>query len=413
MTLLDANDTPLEAGQRFEVVTHSNPRIVGRRGIVTEVNRSNVTACLYAVIGPNPLNVPARFKPKDLRIVPNDDISQPHTRSWPNPAESVNPGKDKSKKIRKSVKAKRSRIWMTEEDYRVFENFLQYGDLANAQYVFVGMEEGLGGECLQTVVDSRYRWSRGEHDNMEAFKGNKVLQDAFYIQDMAEAAWDVTQETFGGNRQLFESRLDIKGVMSNQARMICLLRSNFDFLNLDKEQQRKATIDCFFNTLHKPNSGTAMFERYPLPKQGHFLYQVDSLPFNSYSSYLAYNNQPDNYRAGLIRELYDAYDLPMSIVYAGVHKEEFKLLPFYRDTLGFQFESYRTTQVNPITDRVEPSTGKGREFLIGTRRKSNGKLQHAVLTPFLGNGQISNQDVDVITTWIAAGMHAQANDMEV
>jgi diguanylate cyclase (GGDEF)-like protein len=299
-------------------------------------------------------------------------------------------------------------VAMNERQYRVFENFLQYGDLRNAHYVFVGMEEGLGRESLGTVLESRYRWARlaGQSGSfVEGFAQSKPsaeLAECFYVNDLDLAAWDVTKNTFQHDRDRYLKQLKIDGVMRYQSRMICLLRSRFAFLLASREERKKAVRACFFDALHKPDSKTAMIDRYPLPKQTSFNYRFEGLPFKSYRQYIEYNNRPNSRRNRIIRELYDTCPMTVTIGYAGMERGEFRLRSFYEQILDMRFAAYTTREVpEAYRDTIVPPH-RGKTFLAGKRiRPSDGHEQIVVLTPFLGVGQISDADVDVIAAWIA------------
>lgn len=297
-------------------------------------------------------------------------------------------------------------IVLTQRDYEVFERFLQYGSVENARYLFVGMEEGLGREGYDTVLESRYRWAGAVDPFVVKLHGGE-LENCFYVKDLVEAAWDVTKESFQFDRNRFRESLSVDSVMSAHARILCMIRSNYRFAALSQKEQRESVLNCFFSTLHNDNSETAMIERYPLPKQGRFLYRVEGYDFPNYEAYIAYNERPDALRSKILREIYDRYDLPVSIGYAGVSNREFKLRPFYENVLGFTFTAHDTSEVHPITAIVTPvKKEKARPFLVGHRKRPDGKEQSVILTTFFGHGHISNHDLDVISTWIGALQNA-------
>ncbi|WP_249861815.1 hypothetical protein [Paenibacillus konkukensis] len=144
-----------------------------------------------------------------------------------------------------------------------------------------------------------------------------------------------------------------------------------------------------------------MIERYPLPKQGRFLYDVEGFHFKNYEEYVAYNEKPEALRTQILCSLYDKFDFPITIGYAGIKDSQFKLLPFFNHLLNFSFTAHSTSEVKPVTGLIKGvPKEKAKDFLVGHRVRQDGKEQYVILTPFFGNGQISNNDLNVIATWV-------------
>lgn len=289
-------------------------------------------------------------------------------------------------------------IQLTVRQYEYFERFFQYGNLKQAKYVFVGFEEGLGQESIEHVIQSRLEFEQEVASAVEylperiQYRQEPGQLPAYYISDVDRAAVYTTRSSYR-NYEDYRKRLPVDLTMSMQATMKLLADSDFRFLDItDKQRARR---DCFFDVLHKPGSGTAMIDRYPLPKQGKFPYRVDGL-FRNFDQYIAYNNRSDNRRLQILKGLYDEFPMNVSIGYAGISRGEFKLRPFY-EQLGFAFERKDTSMVHPDYEGVvTPVLQKPKPFLVGVRERTG---QKAILTPFFGMGQMSYDDLYVIATW--------------
>lgn len=165
--------------------------------------------------------------------------------------------------------------------------------------------------------------------------------------------------------------------------MTVLNSGKFEFINNECQKYGK-------EELFRKDKETAMFDYYPLPKQG--------------GKVIGYKNikseQQTEYREELIKSLYDKYPMPISLVYAGVKGGKFRLQNFYEE-LGFVMEEKDTTQVHPKFVGVVKPSSKSKKFLIG---KSKGKNQYCFITTFLGVGQTRDEDLLVILTWMKAIM---------
>ncbi|QHT59061.1 hypothetical protein GXP70_03190 [Paenibacillus lycopersici] len=289
-------------------------------------------------------------------------------------------------------------IHLSVSQYREFERFFQYGNLKDAQYVFVGFEEGLGQETIEAVIQSRYDFEKDVSEAVyylpEQLQPNQGDEGklAYCITDMDAASRYTTRNSFTDYPH-YRTKLPIDLTMSMQATLKLLL-DNPSLLGQRISQQERR--DCFFDTLHKPDSNTCMIDRYPLPKQGKFPYSVHGL-FRNFQEYIAYNNRFDNYRLQILKGMYDAFPMQNTIVYAGIERGAFKLQKLY-ESIGFRFETKYTSDVHPgYKGSVAPVADKVKPFLLGTRGATG---QKAILTPFFGMGQLGYHDLDVIATWI-------------
>lgn len=306
-----------------------------------------------------------------------------------------------------------------------FEEFLQYGDLVNAKIIFVGMEEGFGREGLSTAIKARY-----ELLNSQMFTHGYVNRanrnDGWYIPDsrcLGQAEQIVN--CYRGHRNYKCKIPNVNNViipardqtMTFQAKMHWILqgknRNTFASLLTNSKDAKKAFKDANQNfttsyPLHMPGVRSAMIDYFPLPNQKASdwpdEYMVCFQNRNEYKNYYL-NQSNSNNRVSILSNLYNKFcDMPLSIVYAGRENSQFRLEDFYTNTLNFRFSSYDTSQVNHNYPNIPPSTSKiPNPFKIGTRtQKINGenKDQTVVLTTFFGQGQISDSDIAVISTWL-------------
>ncbi len=284
------------------------------------------------------------------------------------------------------------KIKLTREEYEVFEYFFQYGPIKSAEYLFVGMEEGLGRDSIYDVIKTRSNRIQNTPELVDYLGNERVISQGYYLNDLGEAC---RLET---GLQLSEVKLD--STMSMQAHVKLLLDTNFEFLKVLEKEQQKFRIECFYNTLHAKDSNTAMIDRYPLPCQGGFPYVCDGL-FQNKEEYLNYNNNAENPRVKIIENMYDRLPLNVSLVFAGIKQKEFKLKSFYEE-MKFQFNGDKSfAEVAPGYEDIVPSVQESAsKFTVGKRERPDGQLQYVILTPFLGVGQLSYKELNVITTWV-------------
>ena len=286
-------------------------------------------------------------------------------------------------------------ISLTSEEFGIFETFFQYGDLAKAGLVFVGMEEGVGGYNTQEAVNARLDLFHNHRSkDCIGYVNGKNPNDGWFLTNPL-----ILREILKRNQHTNNANKRRSQTMIIQNRFSWLLDSNNSKVNYDNivDQDFKN-----YNKLHGINSKTAMIDYYPLPKLkgSSFPYSIPQI--KNKEAYYDYHNQfnDNNKRYRLFKRLYDIFTMNISIVYAGIKKGEFKLHELYKE-LGFTFEEMNTSQVNPrYTGLIKPKQNKSRKFLLGYRTNKNNSKQIAVLTPFLGNGQLSYNDVDVISTWL-------------
>ena len=287
---------------------------------------------------------------------------------------------------------------LTNEELNIFERFFQYGNYEKAKYIFVGIEEGLCRNGYKAAIESRLLLASKYKNEIEYFNKNEGIKAGWYVNN-SELLPRVEHEVINPKESLQEylngRALDF--TMRMHIRLAMLLESpmkdgRLDFSGLDHFRKKAKHYK-----IHAEESQTAMFDFFPLPKQGKFPYIVNG-KFENEKEYRAYYlTNKSNERAKLIRTMYDQFPMNISFVYTGISRGKFKVLQFYEEVLGFQFkETYTTGRVHEeYRDVIEPST-KPKPFMIGKR--STGQI--AVLTPFLGPRQMGYNDLNVVATWL-------------
>ena len=296
------------------------------------------------------------------------------------------------------------KIILSEEELLLFETFLQYGDLENAKLVFIGMEEGLGRCCITTAINARIELATSDFfKHSIVFLNGIDFKDGWYLND-SDYLDCAIKKVCPDYIKIQESH---DSTMRFQSRMHWLLQNNNRTSNY-----RDIVNQNFgkYNNLHKPGSNSAMIDYFPLLKVGatSFPYAPNS-KFSDRDSYYKYFKKhcDKNNRWIILKNIYDKYPMAVSIVYSGIENYQFRLKAFY-DELRFSFE--HELESEQYTDSVQPDYSKyinpskpekRRKFLLGNRVNDNGAKQIVVLTPFFGQGQISNNDIDVISSWIS------------
>lgn len=292
---------------------------------------------------------------------------------------------------------------LSKHEQEMLETFLQYGDLANAELVFVGMEEGLGGNnaCIE-VLARKELFTNPIFNANRIFINGRNFYDGWYINDStclikAQALAkgnSITNLNLAANYSKFQA-------MQNQARMHWLLQgtnrtNNYVSYNHDFFKS--------YNNLNKPGSKSAMIDILPFPNQGNLAKEYQNI-FSNRKGYEAYYKSPNSPRMRIIKYLYDHFPLPRSICYYGYEKGVFGLQKFFQTQLGFRFGAIKDTQkdVNPAFPKIKPTQNaklQPRYFIIGERTKQDNSIQKVVLTPFWGNGHIYRNDIDVFSSWL-------------
>ncbi|MFT8323249.1 MAG: hypothetical protein ABF649_20490 [Bacillus sp. (in: firmicutes)] len=276
---------------------------------------------------------------------------------------------------------KNEKIYLTKKDYELFESFFQYGDFENADLVFVGKEEGLDRKTPLETFHNQINLFQSHSEGFGYIRKAEDVLGGFYIKNLELTDDNSVEHAFDATMRL-------------QTRIKYNIDKNFPVI----ENLRQYRNDV----LHRPNSRTAMFDFFPLPKQGSFPYILDScLPFYTERTYRDYQKSGQSKRKKLIKEMYDSYPLKLSWVYTGISNGNFILKDVYVD-FGFVFQEYNTSMVHPNSKHiVSPNLNEPKTFLIG-ERKMGSKTQYAIISPFLSSRQLSDDDVDVITTWAKA-----------
>ena len=271
----------------------------------------------------------------------------------------------------------------SEEEFQYYENFLQYGNFKEARVIFVGTEEGLDEQDVIQNYEGRKRWFKEIPDHIHYLEGNDIKK-GFYIDDGMVAGWKRENSYETVEEHIAHYKNDARNVLYWEAKVMTVINSGkFEFITEEVSRYSK-------HELLRKGKETAMFDYYPLPKQGNNRIMYKNLE----------NRQQTSHRKELIKDLYDRYPMPISFVYAGVEKGKFRLQSFYEE-LGFKMEEKSTSQVHPKFEGVVKPLEEGKKFLIGKREDKN---QYCIITPFLGVGQIKDEDLLVILTWMKAIM---------
>jgi hypothetical protein len=282
----------------------------------------------------------------------------------------------------------------------LLETFCQYGDLKKAKLVFVGMEEGLGGNNADIEIRARE-----ELFNNPIFSSNRIFVNGKNSKD----GWYINDSTCLIKAQALAKKISIATLslipdysrsqaMQNQARIHWLLQK--DNRTKDYEPYKQENFKNYPH-LNKPTSESAMIDLLPFPNQGELASEYQVL----FSNKIKYENHylsTKNKRLQIIKDIYEKYPIPLSINYSGFKNGKFPMQDFFEKKLGFKFHAFKNTSVvNPllIGTPIKPSKIV-RFFVIGERENEKGLEQKLVLTPFLGMGQFARNDVDVVSTWL-------------
>jgi hypothetical protein len=288
--------------------------------------------------------------------------------------------------------------------YRL-ETFLQYGDPTSANLIFIGLEEGTGGEPLHLCLKARFKLLTDDRfANHVQFINNKSICDGWFLSD--SRCLDQAHNIIGGLPFVPLSEMPQDGedilVMLMQARLHWLLRNNNrqqGYLNINN-------INFPYYVLHRSGVDSAMIDFYPYLKQtANDWPEIYKLNFENASEYYTYYdvfNEAVNNRYRIIKNLYESFPMSVSVSYAGYRDGVFLHEAFF-SKLGFSFNSLQhTDEVHPAYAEYIKHDPKLtiRDFKIGQRTNNKGKIQKAVLTPFFGQGRLAYNDLDVISTWL-------------
>ncbi|NHN33455.1 hypothetical protein [Paenibacillus agricola] len=265
---------------------------------------------------------------------------------------------------------------LNEDELQKFETFLQYGNLKDAKYVFVGMEEGLWRFNYQENIQSRIDFLNHHTQFVHYLNEEMGFEGGWYVTNTDDSLALLT--AINGNLEKrglsvsWEVNRRIDQTMRMQIRLAALLEANLDFSN---RQSFRHNDDYTAYRLHKRGGQTAMIDWYPLPKKSKadFPYSVPGKFENSKEYYQYYDTQDTN------------------------RKRIIRLQKHYED-LGFNFKKFSTGSV-PSNFDIKPSK-RSRDFMIGHRERKDGHVQLTVMTPFFGMGQFSYNDIDVMAAWI-------------
>ena len=217
----------------------------------------------------------------------------------------------------------------SEEEFQYYENFLQYGNFKEARVIFVGTEEGLDEQDVIQNYEGRKRWFKEIPDHIHYLEGNDIKK-GFYIDDGMVAGWKRENSYETVEEHIAHYKNDARNVLYWEAKVMTVINSGkFEFITEEVSRYSK-------HELLRKGKETAMFDYYPLPKQGNNRIMYKNLE----------NRQQTSHRKELIKDLYDRYPMPISFVYAGVEKGKFRLQSFYEE-LGFKMEEKSTSQVHP------------------------------------------------------------------
>lgn len=300
---------------------------------------------------------------------------------------------------------------MTQQEFDTLETFLQYGDLKTAELVFVGLEEGLGGNHnIQHALDARTQLM--SHEIFNEYRGyiNKVdTSEGWFIKDSRclEQAFDIIDNK--NVRSLQDVIVDNKSpIMKLQARLHWLLQDenrSSNYSEISNENFRH------YESLHRKDSKSAMIDFFPFPRQRTKNEKIDLYKecegiekfksMNAYYKHYENHYEADDKRYNILKGLYDNLPMKISVAYSGTNGVKFKLEKFYRD-LGFSnFKEHCTDKVNKGYNKDIKGTHflLRQPFYIGERINKKSERQIVVLTTFFGQ-YTSKNDIDVISTWL-------------
>jgi hypothetical protein len=293
----------------------------------------------------------------------------------------------------------------------LFETFLQYGNLASANLVFIGKEEGLDGGTHRHLNTNQLYYLAVEARrvllNHPIFAPHRVFLngidsvDGWYINDTKCLAH--AQDIVLNILPHVPMPPIHQFTMAKQARLHWLLQGN----NRSIDYHLIATMHfARYGHFHTLAGNTAMIDYFPLPNEnaGDIPYSCPARFINRRTYETYYKNLPPaiNDRFRILRNAYDSCPMNISIAYTGIQNDIFRLQRFY-ETIGFVFGGrLYTDSVNPtFAGYIKPTPFAQRQpFLMGTRVNNNKDNQKVILTPFFGRWTIRNSDIDVISSWI-------------
>lgn len=296
-------------------------------------------------------------------------------------------------------------IGLIKADIDLFETFLQYGDLVNSKLIFIGREEGLAGDYFPGMSAlAKYNLALKARRLLFAgtkFASNRVFvygtnaNDGWYINDsdcLKHAQWDVLYGT-----SYIKSPVAEPKVIELQARFYWLMQGSNRSSGYKSITSQTFSICPYLHTLNN----AAMIEYYPLPYVDTFPYIYPPIftDLKTYEKHYNTLNSAINNRYRILKNAYNTYPMDVSIAYTGIIGGQFKLYAFYY-SLGFRFITHNTSVVNPTFSNYISPSPNGTNFLRGERIKENGEKQIVILTPFFGRWTITNEDVDVISSWV-------------
>lgn len=298
----------------------------------------------------------------------------------------------------------------------ILEKFLQYGDLRNADIVYMGYEEGLWEvpEPYATEISvyarmllhecSDYQPYRNyinkENDNEGWYINENGIDDDEFSEGILAHA---TQAAITACYPLVHWNPPAVNVINMQHRLHWLLQPG------NRDDNYRTHHRKLYNGLNH-HSGRHMIDFYPFPKRS----KKDWPPFYTLNTnlpaktqYYNHYDNPGNNRWELFKGLYNKMRMPLTVSYAGKKNKNFLLLNFFKD-VGFTFNTDKygrlitnnTGVINPAYSGPITGSHKPKDFLIGHRLKKDGQKQIVVLTPFLGNGQFGYHDIDPLSTWL-------------
>jgi len=300
---------------------------------------------------------------------------------------------------------------MTNNEQEMLEKFLQYGDLINANLIFMGYEEGVAKLPTPHDVQISIEARRLLHADL-LYKPYRILvngindDDGWYID---EQHWDFVKYHVGPLTHAIRAAIAGLGypiawtpptvnVINMQTRLHWLLLPGNRTHNYTPHDEK---IYAKYN--HRISRH--MIDFYPFPKRGKKIGYWDAThhnihPILSHHTYYNYYNTPSNNRWNIISKLYNLLPMNVTVSYAGKDKGIFLLLNFYK-AIGFtSFRLLNTGLINPIYTGPIIGSHTPKDFLIGYRTKKNGQSQIVALTPFFGNGAFGYHDIDALSTWL-------------
>jgi hypothetical protein len=297
---------------------------------------------------------------------------------------------------------------MTQQEKTMLERFLQYGDLINSNIVFIGYEEGVGKvpkpHDVQINIKARelLRYD-AIYKQCRVFINGIDDSDGWYINN---GNWNINNGQDPLTHAIYKAILQLGYNLKWSPPNVNVINMQTRFHWLLQGTNRTSSYSLHNKKNYKVgyalSNGRHMIDYYPFPKRGKNSWDnvLNSTGIGSKKAYYKYYDSPNNDRIRILSSLYEELPMNITIAYLGIRNRDFLLRDFFQ-SIGFVFNKHNTNVLPNGYNGPIQRVPNGRDFLFGSRiREKDNHKQIVILTPFLGNGQISYADIDVISTWL-------------